>query len=442
MESWRALRAILLCASFTAACGGQPLDDDGAAKGGGGSGGAAPDPLGLATCESDVEDWNVGVELAPMSWSTDDDHSAMCALRALDVPLADKRVVCSSEDDHGVAESSRWHASLARYLVHRSHVRVIAYEMSGADAEAWNRYIESGDEADLEKGFDGTAHSLEDVEENGQFIEALRAIQLELPEGEHLRFVGFDIAVQTNVTLAAVKAFLEVVDPSEAADWVAQLSTGSYQTRAAAAGELVAQIVDDESAYTAASDAETYRKGRRDARNLEDGFEFLVYYSQGDFGTGNAKYREPGLIRNMEEILANTPDGERVMMVSHDIHCAKHMPASGTDHIDVSPALGTHLAQSTTWGPLYSVIGQLYQEGTDTTFEGPVSFVTAPNGIEKAIGKATAADALLVSTTSTLVDFHKSWGWFANGQHAGTVNPFEQFDGIIWLRHVTPTTLR
>ncbi|NUP12068.1 MAG: hypothetical protein HOW73_38980 [Polyangiaceae bacterium] len=418
-------------------------EETGGSGGAGGGGGAANnDPLGLDQCDATLPSLDTAVALPAMSWESIDDQEVNCAFRALDAALADKRILCSGEGDHGVAQSSRWHSLLVRYLVHRWNVRVIAYEMPGADIEPWDRFLTSGDPDDLEQGFISTDGTLAGVVENESLLQAFRNVQLELPEGDRIRLVGFDISVQTEATLTALEAFLDVVAPSEVETLMTSLTTGTLQERATAAGELATQIEAEEAEYTAATDEARWRAARRDARNLQDGYNFLFYYQAGDYGTGNAGYREPGMIRNMEEIAASTPAEERVLMISHDFHCAKAVPAGGAANIEESPAVGTHLAMSETWGPQYAVIGQHYMEGTHLTFTGEDDFSAFASGLETAIGNATNEPAIIVGMGSTWLDFDKNWPVLANGQNAGLINPSEQYDAVLWLREATPTTPR
>jgi erythromycin esterase-like protein len=450
-------RALLNIALLTAALAALGCNDDdtdsvadgaggsnpsGGAGGEGGDGDGVPDPLGLDRCESAVGSMSMPVELPVVGSSSTDTLAVSCALRALDAELAQKRILCSGEGNHGVSESTRWHALLTRYLVHRWNVRVIAYEMTGADVEGWNRYLASGDEADLESGFVGSAGTLAGTVEVEDLVRTLRDVQLELPEGERLSLVGFDISVQTKATLDALQAFLTIVEPGDVDAIMTELKTGADEERAAAAGELHARIVRNEAAYVAATDETRWKAARRDAKNLEDGYRFLFHYEQGDFGTGNALYREPGLIRNMEQIAADTPSDQRVVMISHDFHCAKKMPASGAETIDESPTVGTHLALSPTWGPGYFVVGQHYHHGEHLTFSGTADFEAGTTMLESEIANTTESQALLVSTASTWINFKKNWPVMANGVFAGAIVPSKQYDALIWLRETTAATPR
>jgi erythromycin esterase-like protein len=422
--------------------GGGGSSSDGGGGGTGGSGGGSADPLGLDQCDADAAPLSSPIDLPAVNWTTTDVQSVNCAFRALDAELAQKRILCSGEGNHGVAEASRWHALLIRYLVHRWNARIIAYEMPGADMEGWNRYLVSGEEADLEAGFVGSAGTLAGTEDLESLVRALRDVQLELPEGERLSLVGFDISVQTQSTLNALQAFFTIVEPTEVDALMSTVKTGTTQERADAAAALHQRIVMNESAYVAATDVARWKAARRDARNLEDGYRFLFYYSQGDFGTGNALYREPGLIRNMEEIAADTPAAQGVIMISHDFHCARAMPASGAATIEESPALGTHLAMSPTWGPSYFVVGQHYHHGQHLTFQGVDDFQAGSLTLETNIASTWPGQALMVSTASTWIDFEKSWKVMANGVNAGSIVPADQYDALLWLRETTASVPR
>ena len=152
-------RMVLLIGASTLflACGADAEPGNGGDGGSGGTGGAggavepAPDPLNLRGCAGPIGVLADSVDLPDLSWSDGgDDHAAYCAFRALDALLEDRKIICLGENDHGDSETSRWNSALVRYLVHRWGVRVIAYEGDRASAEHWNRYLSSGDAADLE----------------------------------------------------------------------------------------------------------------------------------------------------------------------------------------------------------------------------------------------------------------------------------------------------
>ena len=346
-----------------------------------------------------------------------------------------------------MSETTRWNAALIRYLVHHWGVRVIAYESDAAGTAHWNRYLTSGDSADLEEGFEGTKGSLAETMEAEYLLESLRAIQAELPEAERLRLTGYDIAVQPGTTMLALLDYLEQVAPEEVADWIARWDYRRVPFREAAVAveELLAQLDANRDAYVAIAGEPSWNAARIDAGNLRDGFNFLQHYAKGDFGTGNATYREPGMIRNTEELASGLGEGERLLLISHNLHCARRMPASGSRSIDESPALGTHLARSETWGPQYAMIAQVYEHGQHNVAGAPIEledFDSIDESLAGSIETVTDAPALLIGTDSTLVPMDERIDLAPFGISRKMGVPADQYDAVLWVRDVSATDIR
>ncbi len=434
---------VLLALSMALACGSESSGGAGPGSAGtsgmGGAGGALS-----SVCTTPAPKWPDPVELSPLAWGQDPSltDEAICALRALDAEVEKSRLLCSSENDHGVAESSRWHALIARYAVLQQGVRVIALEAPGAMVSHWDRYLQTGDPFDLSKGFQDTQGSLGNIVEQERFIDELRAVNAELPAGESLRLVGFDIAVQPFLTRAALLEFVGIVEPNELSSWTTSLTTSDWPAGASAAAALHTQVEDKKGAYVSATDAETWKLARRNAANLRDGFRFIELYTQGNFWVGNATYREPGMIRNVEELLADLPEGQRLLLIAHNRHCGRSESAGTTASGQDSPALGTHLATSAKWGgERYLVIGQMYERGARRVPQTLVteSFQAAPGTHEAFIGSITSANGLLVGGGAGFGDLDKQKPMF---QWPGGTVPEQQFDAMIWLREVQATQIR
>ena len=406
-----------------------------------------PDPLDLASCTEPVGVLAESVDLPDLGWDDGgDDHAAYCAFRALDAAIEGKKILCLGENDHGVSETTRWDAALVRYLVHHAGVRTIAYESDFASMEAWNRYLVTGDVADLEAGFEMLESTLASSMEAESFVESLRAVQAELPEGERLRYTGFDIAVQPYQTIDALVGFLEAVAPDEVTEWISRWNARPFSAAADAAAQLLEQLDANRDAYVAATGEAAWSAARINAANLRDGFDFLEYYTQGDFSTGNAAYREPGMIRNVEAFAAALPEGERMLLISHNLHCAKNLPAQGARTVSESPAVGTYLARSETWGPQYFLLAQLYEHGQHRSLrqEGLVTgdFDSADGTLPDALQTRSNAPALLIGTDATEPPMDDRWNVAPFGTNVRYVVPAEQFDALLWVREVAATTAR
>ena len=441
-----ALAATLAGLLSTAACsddgtsnaGGQPEGGGGSAEGGAG-GGEAADPLGLADCPGEATTLGDPLALPAIDWTSDDGAvEATCALRALDAVVEPTKIICLGENAHGVSESSRWHAIVARYLVHRFHVRVIAYEAPGASSDAWGRYVTGGDAEELENGFADSKSSLGDSIEQEHLINAFRDVQLELPEGDALRVTGFDVAVQDKATRASLVAYLEAANPAGAEAQVSALGSGDYLERAEAADEIAAAVEADAGAYAELTSEAATKAALRDALNLADGYRFLDRYTEGDFWDGNKRFREPGMIRNIGTLLSELAEGERMVLISHNGHCGRDMSSSGDPSEAATwPAFGTHFASEL--GADYYVLGQVYGSGKQLTINGTEQLIHSPDGsLEALLNDTITTPASAFATSTSAFDLGQSYDM----ENMAAVVPAEQFDAMIYVRDVTPITLR
>lgn len=385
-----------------------------------------------------------GVPMEAPSFEPDAVRAAMCAFRQLDEAVESTRIICSAENSHGAAESPHLHGLLARYLVLEQGVRVIAYEGTEAGAAHWDRYIETGDEAALAAGYGDTQGSLANSEESVALIRFLREVSLELPAGERIRITGFDIAVQPRETRRSLLAYVEIVAPDEVETWRSALFGSDFQAVGESAEALYEQLGAREAEYVAASDRPSWERARRDALNLRDGAWFSHYYYMDQFRIGNATYREPGMLRNLEDLLARTPESERVMLIAHNNHCSRDM-IIGTDTSGAAtPSIGTQLARSDEWGERYLVVAQLYANGSfliagSFGYE-PYAFEAGAGTLEREIEALTSSDALLIDVDTTRIDMSATYARnvFVNPRYT----PAEEHDVLLWVREITPTTLR
>ena len=381
-----------------------------------------------------------GVPLAAPDVGSEAVAAAVCDLQGLDEPLVGTRVVCSGENDHGVAEASLLHGLVARYLALEAGELVVAFEGTEASGAHWDRYVETGDEAWLERGFVDYARSLGDVEEKEALVRFLRAIDAELPAGGRVRITGFDIAVQPVETRLSLLAYVERVAPDEVVMWRSGLEGSDYDMVAAQAEALHAQLGANELEYVAATDREAWERARRDALNIRDGAKFISLYFDGRFSVGNATYREPGMVRNIEDLLARTPETTPVLLVAHNRHCARDLIVGADESGASTPSFGTHLARSATWGDRYFVLGQRYSSGFHRTADADSEpFPLVPETVEAAIESTTEADGMLLSVETTRIDMSLS---YRDTQGYPGYVPAAQYDGVLWLRTVTATTMR
>lgn len=431
-----------LCLCLAVGC----VDDGGLDEGSeeaetGESGEEDGDPLGLGECpELSAMD---PAALPVAGWEDLQDPDLACALRALDALVAERSIVCLGENGHGVADSNLWHALVIRYLVHAHGARVVATESLRATTAPWNDYVQGGDPSLLEAGFEGLLNSLANTEENAAFVESMRTIGEELPEGETLKLTGYDVAVQPILARAAILEFLLDAAPELHDTWAEQLPTGKEGDEVVidwlAAGdfadELLALLEDNAADYIAATDEQRHADAMVDAADLADGYRFLHWYRQDNFNVGNATYREPGMIRNVERMRAELPEDELLILVSHNRHCAREWIIGTDEQGQDSPALGNHLDK--VFGDDYLLIAQAYEQGsytrrTDGEFE-TVAFSANPAYLESVIGGATEEDVLLIDDLPGGI-----WEMWSQSPLDVSAN----FDALLWIRDVVGTTIR
>lgn len=411
----------------------------GGAGEGGGGGSEVADPLKLADCPDEAATLGDPLALPAIDWASDDGLvQATCALRALDAAFETAKVICLGENAHGVSESSRWHAVVSRYLVHRWNVRVIAQEGPGASSDAWGRFVTTGDAAELDNGFADSAGSLADSVELERFVEAIRDVQLELPEEQAIAMTGFDVAVRDKSTRASLIAYLEHANPSGAEAHESALTTGDYLERAQVADAIASEIEANAVAYAALTSEVSTRLAIRDALNLADGYRFLDRYAEGDFWDGNKRYREPGMIRNIGSLIAELPANERLLLIAHNGHCGRAMSASGVPSQAATwPAFGTHYAMEL--GADYYVLGQVYGSGTQLMIGGSEEPIDVASGsLEELLNDGIDGPASAFATSTTAFDLGQSYPM----ENMSAVVPAEQFDALLYLRSVAPITLR
>jgi erythromycin esterase-like protein len=408
------------------------------AGGAGGAGAEAPaDPLGLAQCEEAPAPFGEPASLPSIDWQVPDDTALMCSLRTLDAVVEPAKVICLGENSHGVSESSRWHAAVVRYLVHRWNAREISLEIPSASVDHWERFVNDGDPADLEAGFD-TQGTLADTVEMELEIQALRNIRLELGQSASLRVSGFDIAIQSQLTIDHLLGFLQQVDPGQTAAAQSSLTTGSYDSRAEAADGLALRIEQNATEYAAATTAAAVELGVRDARNLADGFRFVAIYNKGQYDVANKLHREPGLIRNLTTRIGRLAEGERLVVISHNGHCGRAMSASQnpSEYLDY-PSLGAHF--SSALGSELVVIGQVYGDGQQLLIDHSTNPINPSIGyLEFLLNGNISGDVALFSTNATFVDLTNEYDMW----NIDPIVPAEQFDAMLYVRTVSPTTLR
>jgi erythromycin esterase-like protein len=417
---------VLVCAACTDSGTGQPDLSPPA------------DPLQLASCTGTAE-LARPLPFPSPTWTNPapaDTQATLCAFRGLDPLIPDRAIICSGEDAHGVAESTRTHALLARFLAHHRGVRTIVFEEMDANLAHAQAYVQTGDEAALTAYWKSQRVSLNKTVEHDLLLRALHALALELPSGQTLAIRGMDVAVQVNGTLDRLTAFYQKANAAKATELMVSAprdqditSPDVARTAADAMKTLVEDLTQNQPAYSAAAGEDAWQLASEDAQNLVDGYSFLIHYVANDFLTGDELFREPAMAKNLAHF-ANAATAP-IMIVAHNAHCAK------SNAIGTSPAVGTLIATDPALAERYRVLAQAYAEGTETMLDGGFKTTTVPMGtLGPALGAVDPSSAFLLATSSPAFASEMSW----IGEYQNTFVPAADFDSFTFIRTVTPTT--
>ncbi|MCB9556901.1 MAG: erythromycin esterase family protein [Deltaproteobacteria bacterium] len=361
-----------------------------------------------------------------LSWDAQAIGDSDCPLLALDRLVASARLICSGENSHGVLEAKQLHAALARYLVLKHNVRVIAVEYGLARMDAWQRALEADDERLL------VGHMKRHSE-----LPFWRAVAgLRRAGAPTLRFAGFDIAVTLTDAIDNTLSFLQRVD-AEYGKQIEPDLRGALIKANQAAQQIKSRINERRASYvTTVGDAVVDRQ-LWNLDNLIAAFSFYTRMDTNDFWAANAEFREPALYSNTQRILATLKPGEKMLMVTHNLHCSKNL-ALGTNADGQSvDAVGTTLSK--TLGQSYAAIGQLYGGGNESQGLTASAYPEWPNTLEVELMRNTTAPLLLLPIRGKPfgVDLERSWwtiyGWAQEAHQMSAL-----YDAIGWVRQVTP----
>ncbi|MEQ9497269.1 MAG: erythromycin esterase family protein [Deltaproteobacteria bacterium] len=376
----------------------------------------------------------IGVASAPALDPAPTADAIACAARSIERQLADADVICLGEDSHGVAESIYAHGLLLRHLIEDLGARTIVFEATEATTEAWDLYLDTRDERDLARGFRDMAGSLGASVEREALLRFLATIDVDAD----LHITGFDVAVQSAATIQSILDHLDQVEPETTDRWRRAFLT-SPDRIADSADELATEIADRRAAHVAATSEDAVRRLERDLVNLADGQRFLARFYDGDFEGGNATYREPGMTRNMLDLLQRRGDAGPIVMLAHNGHCHRTIDIGIDLSGEPTPSVGASLA--TALGDDYRTIFQFYEGGRELapTANGFVArdYFHSAAALAGVIFAASDANAFFLPSDTDLVDFSGRFTY-----RGEPIIPTEAFDGVHAIRSVTAVTLR
>ncbi|MEM9695670.1 MAG: erythromycin esterase family protein [Myxococcota bacterium] len=344
---------------------------------------------------------------------------------------------CLGENDHGVAQSSRVYLHLLRKLIVEHGVRHIGWEGSGANIDHFDRYLQTGDEAEIDQAFAEIPGSIGVNTERREWLKSLRA--LGEAEGIRLHAWGFDVAGQLPPNVDSLREFLDDAQfVSAEREACLDIAPEDPEVAGGACDRLAAELEAAQSALESMLGSDRVWRGLRDARNLAVGHRFLWFRNVvGDLSAGYA-VREPAMLQNIIRIRERIGVEEPLVLTAHNGHCGRGR-RQGRDPETLEPlfSFGTGLAERL--GNSYQPIGQFYLGGTRINPRNgtPDPYPDTSGGLEAAIGELASTPALVVPTSSCVMDFQSSYRNAVNER----ITPAESFDHIVWLESVTPVTL-
>lgn len=323
--------------------------------------------------EEDFVDWvrEAALPLEGLDWETVD----LSALESLDQALEGKRIVYLGEPDHFIREKMDYRLILIRFL-HARGWRYVGMEQGRSDGMRIDRYLETGDEALLERvaifGYEGFLREDRDdrvpgwtggknadmrqnaVDEARWFVRTMRRFNegLASPQ-ERLRYFGFDVSMKPGGSWFDARELLEPhrADPLAAELWkcLERVAGESRQEEAERLDALARHIDERSEELERLLGAYEQRELRRSIVCLAEGLRFvdgfIGPYDQ-DSKHATLARREESMQRQMDELLEQWGPEAKVILMGHDLHLSRESGKLEWEGRTMWPSIGTHLAHT------------------------------------------------------------------------------------------------
>jgi len=330
----------------------------------------------------------------------------------LDQALEGKRIVYLGETDHWVAQRMEFRLLLIQELRQRGFHR-IGMEMGLADGKRMDRYLETGDEAWLDRvalygceenlrqdrddhvpGWTDAGGELIDraLAEARWFLTELRAMNEQLAPGEpRLRWFGYDLSFRPG---GGYEDARELLAPHRGERLVQlilrqmELVPGETRLEEAARIERVVGVIDlGKAPLTELLGPAGALELRRSLQRMADAFRFIDGLQ--DLGDGYdpvqvkaaLSARERRMAHNFDEHLAEWPADEKLILLGHALHLAQDSTNVHDDNfITLWEAIGTSLAKKLP-GEVYG-IWAMHRRGEHGAPQAvpPIRHLNAPPG--------------------------------------------------------------
>ncbi|GED03202.1 erythromycin esterase family protein [Bacillus atrophaeus] len=417
-----------------------------------------------AAGEKDIKHWERWIKrnAHPIEMS----DSSQKDLRFLKNVLKDKRIVQLGETTHGAAEMNQTKVRLIKYLHEHLGYDVIAFESGFSDTNASYRNMDQLSARGLMKdSIFGVWHT-EDVLELFQYIKEQKE------KGDPLILTGFDIQDMPGKFNKSVHDLFKKVDPAKAEEltqaedqYFSLVSDSStleefHKKKVALVKEYSELLKFVDSHSSAFKDPRHPKSLDIVKHSLQLRMEIMETYLLQEMREKLEIYPEPDQMENLTFFLRDKmmaeqlewvaeelyPD-KKIMVWGHNYHLRKQNTKVIKDWIQISgPNMGDYLPerikkQTYTIG-IYAYSGESL--GNDGTI-APVNSSHQPTSLE----------ALLKSARHpyTFVDFlhtknRKGTSWIYTprtalywGNNEEEMILKEQYDGVIWIEHISPSVI-
>lgn len=349
-------------------------------------------------------------------------HDEREKFACLDPLLAQKRIVYLGEEDHWIHEKNEMRLLLLRYLFSRGW-RYIGEELGWSDGLRIDRYLETGDEASLQRiatyGYQGALRPDRDdtptgylkdsharypvqafAEEQRWLIKALRMLQTQqAPGSPRLHFFGYDIDALAGGGYEDLAALLH---PYHAAPMI----TAVCARLSRVAGETVEQeiirlqqaedfMMQQQAMLQDLLGQDDFERLMHWTRTLRDSFAFIqVAHPATEMAPLNEAMaaREEAMVRHVTAVLSHMKPDEKLVLMGHNRHLAKEssrIKQAGGARPGGSrvPSLGTTLNQVFP-GQVFA-IWMLHDHGTSSQPFGHLSgrYLSRPGSLNAVLAE-------------------------------------------------------
>lgn len=390
----------------------------------------------------------------------------------LDRALEGKRIVYLGVSDHWVNQKYDYRLLLINHLFNRGWRR-IGMEMDYRDGERIDRYLETGDPAHLTRvalyGYRGGWREDRDdgpegfpgihvprfrrafLHQERAFLGQLRSLNESLPSGSpRLTWFGFDVGLFPCVAYEDAYGILAHHEDEQIIREVQRRLSrveGESRTEEAQRVEDILRFMETKFSSLARILGEDQAKNL--ARILRHKVDCLLFSDAAKEGPRTANWyhglvrREQRMVWLMEEILADLPADEKIILMGHNLHLSKasesiRLGPIGSSAPTMWSSIGTHLERRFP-GEIYSV-WMMYDHGRHGSIlspEGVADVLSNPASVEHLLSEAGAFFVLPLTSGDKGESFlDEESNFLQNGSLASGVIA-KQADALFFVREAT-----